>query len=316
MYHQIISEIIGKYNTEISTSQPSIHATTYLGKYGLKKECYTVKTDAQALAIKKDVGVYTLVSFLNIFNSSRTMLHYLVNHLSLVIKQYVGEINPNSKILVVALGNQSISADSLGYHTIKNVITTRTLTKVVPTFNHMPQVSAIATSVLGKTGIESKEIIQGIISQIKPNKVIIIDTLCATNYKRLGTSFQINNAGIAPGGGVGNERPVINKQNTGVDVISVGVPLVMYAKSLVSNAIEGICFETLIKGSEESKKIKQKVVTAVLNKIENYNYNNLILTFKDIEEQVAVCGRVLSYAINKALLGFNIAKQMQVLDTV
>ena len=311
MYLQTISDVILNYKSEVAKAATSLNETVYEGKFGLVKETYEVKSKEIEKLINRNMGVYSLISFDRVFNATQVQLNYLINHLSLVIGSYLGNLNSNSKVLVVALGNSKIAADSLGNAAIKNLlVNSGNLNQLV----HLPQIYAIETSVFGNTGIESSDVVMGIVNQLKPNKIIVVDTFCANNYKRLGTSFQVNNAGIVPGGGIGNARKEINKQTMKVDVISVGVPLVVYAKSFLKNSLDETTFKHL--KINESSKTQDKILASFKRQLLKYNFNNLILTLKDIEEMVKVCGKVVGFAINKAVLGISVEQQKKIINVL
>lgn len=314
-YSDIIYELIIKHKAEIAKQNMSFNGTNYIGKYSLKKETYEIANSAVANMLNKEMGKYTLISFDELMNAGVHEINYLINHLALVLKQYLKTVNKNSKVLVVALGNRHISADSLGTATIKNVISTSVL-KEHSTFSHMPDVYVFATSVFGLTGMEASGVINGIMKEFAPNKLIVIDTLCATNFKRLGTNFQINNAGIVPGGGIDNARTPISQKNHGIEVISIGVPLVVYAHSFINNAMNDINFHKILADNNKTKKSDEKLLNDLLLALEQYDFNNMILNVKDIEENVSLCGRIIGYAINKAILDLKVQEQKEILHRI
>ena len=297
----IISELLAKYKTEMATDGKQEKLKKYYGKYGLVHETFEIKNIEVSNIFNKPIGTYVINSFENVLGATNVEFDYLVTHLSNVLKKFLSK-KQKLKVLVVALGNRHLTADSLGINTIKNVIVTRHLQKQ-DKFLNLPEISVIATSVMGVTGIESYNIVKGVINEIKPDNVIVIDTFCANNFKRLGSSFQINNGGIIPGGGIDNPQPAISKETTNVEVICVGVPLVVYASSFVKNAIEDIGYDTA-----------DKSVVKVVDMLQGYDYKNMITTTHDIEDLVKMCGKVLGYAINKALTGYSIDEQKNILE--
>lgn len=297
----IISELLAKYKTEMATDGKQEKLKKYYGKYGLVHETFEIKNIEVSNIFNKPIGTYVITSFENVLGATNVEFDYLVTHLSNVLKKFLSK-KQKLKVLVVALGNRHLTADSLGINTIKNVIVTRHLQKQ-DKFLNLPEISVIATSVMGVTGIESYNIVKGVINEIKPDNVIVIDTFCANNFKRLGSSFQINNGGIIPGGGIDNPQPAISKETTNVEVICVGVPLVVYASSFVKNAIEDIGYDTA-----------DKSVVKVVDMLQGYDYKNMITTTHDIEDLVKMCGKVLGYAINKALTGYSIDEQKNILE--
>lgn len=128
--------------------------------------------------------------------------------------------------LVVGLGNTAITADALGPRVSECVIATRHI-KDNELFDGFFNVASISTGVIGNTGIESAEIVAGVVNSIKPSVVIVADALAASSADRLGTTVQLSDTGIAPGSGVGNHRYEISKKTLGVPVVSIGIPTVV-----------------------------------------------------------------------------------------
>lgn len=141
-------------------------------------------------------------------------------------------------ILVAGLGNENITADALGPKTNNYVLSTRHIVddlKNTSGFENLFSVSTIATGVLGETGIETAEIIKGIVCQIEPSCVIAVDALAASSTDRLGTTVQFSDTGISPGSGVGNHRHEISEKTLGVPVISIGIPTVVSTSVISGN---------------------------------------------------------------------------------
>ena len=144
-------------------------------------------------------------------------------------------------ILVAGLGNTDITPDALGPLVCEKILATRHISKDLANelgLLELKSVAVISPGVLGKTGIETREIIASTVKSISPCAVIIIDALAARNLSRLGCTVQISDSGICPGSGVGNSRAEINEKFLGVPVISLGVPTVVDAKTLVSDLTE------------------------------------------------------------------------------
>jgi spore protease len=131
----------------------------------------------------------------------------------------------NHTALIVGLGNRNITPDAVGPLSMESVMVTRHLVEKIPdVFGHMRQVAALTPGVLGMTGIESGEIIRGVIGKTNPDLIIIVDALASRALNRLCTTIQIADTGIVPGSGVGNARAALNKETLGVPVLAVGVP--------------------------------------------------------------------------------------------
>ncbi len=138
-------------------------------------------------------------------------------------------------ILVAGLGNDEITSDSIGPRVAKKIFATRHIKGEISEkigLKGLKSVSVIAPDVLGKTGIETVEIIKGVAARVKPDLIIVVDALAAASFKRLYTTVQLCNTGISPGSGVKNARKEISQKTMGVPVIAIGVPTVVDAKSL------------------------------------------------------------------------------------
>jgi spore protease len=150
-------------------------------------------------------------------------------------------------------------------------------------------VCAFAPSVLGLTGIETADTIDGITSKIKPDIIIMIDSLCAGDASRLGVSFQINNVPIIPGSGIKNSRKKITNKTT---TISIGVPLVIYASTFLKSALN---HANITPNNIGNKDLQNK-----LNSLLKQEFNELV-TLSEIDYAVKIIGRIIAESINNAL---------------
>ena len=145
-------------------------------------------------------------------------------------------------ILVAGLGNADITPDALGPKTVEGILATRHISKELARslgLGELRPVSVISPGVLGKTGIETAEIIKGVVGEVNPSAVIVIDALASRRLSRLGCTVQIADTGITPGSGVGNARSEITKDSLGVPVIAMGVPTVVDAATLANDLLGG-----------------------------------------------------------------------------
>ena len=147
---------------------------------------------------------------------------------------------PNATVLVAGLGNWQATPDALGPRTVEYLTVTRHLHGLVPPElrGGMRPVCAIAPGVLGLTGIETGEIIRGVVSNVRPDLVVVVDALASMSTSRLGTTIQMGDTGIRPGSGVGNKRLGITREALGVPVVAVGVPTVVAAETIALDAME------------------------------------------------------------------------------
>ena len=144
-------------------------------------------------------------------------------------------------ILIAGLGNSDITPDALGPKTAAGIFATRHISGELARsvgLGELRPVAAVAPGVLGKTGIETAEILSGIVQRIQPAAVIVIDALASRRLSRLGCTVQLSNTGISPGSGVGNTRSEISQTTLGVPVIAVGVPTVVDAATLAADLLE------------------------------------------------------------------------------
>lgn len=187
----------------------------------------SVLDDNGAKAIGKPVGKYitccvpSFVSDTDIFDGR---LDKLSSILKLLLPEKMGSV------LVAGVGNLDITADALGPKTNNYVLATRHIVEgddCPDMFKDFFSVSGISTGVLADTGIESAEIIKGVVGTIKPSCVIVVDALAASSSERLGTTVQLSDVGISPGSGVGNHRYEISEKTLGVPVVSMGIPTVV-----------------------------------------------------------------------------------------
>lgn len=204
------------------------------------------------------------------------------------------DTNKKKKILVTGLGNREITPDALGPWTIDQLFVTRHLIQeygeVFQKRNQMRNICAIAPGVMAQTGMEAKEILQGVVGKIEPDVVIVIDALAARSVRRLNRTIQLTNTGISPGAGVGNNRKALNRETLGVEVIAIGVPTVVDAETIVEDRVE----ESL-----RSAGFTQKECELFVNGIRGQKTKNMFVTSKDVDEEVKQMSYILSEVVNR-----------------
>ncbi|RQD72757.1 MAG: GPR endopeptidase [Candidatus Syntrophonatronum acetioxidans] len=221
----------------------------------------------------------------------------------------LAKLGEDASILVVGLGNWNVTPDALGPRVVGELLVTRHLLKLTPEVlgEGYRSVSALAPGVLGLTGIETSEIIFGIVEKIKPDLVIAIDALASRNMSRVNTTIQIADTGISPGSGVGNKRLGINRQTLGVEVIAVGVPTVVDAVTITLDTLDRAA-DKLIKQNPENSKIynmmnnmdRDERFALIKEVLEPYN-ENLMVTPKEIDTIIDDVSLVISGGLNAAL---------------
>ena len=207
---------------------------------------------------------------------------------------------------MVGLGNRNITADALGPKVVDGLLITRHL------FEYMPDdiddgvmpVCALSPGVLGLTGIETNEIIRGVVDRVKPDLIIAIDALASRSISRVMTTIQLTDTGITPGAGVGNKRGGLCLDTLGVPVIAIGVPTVVDAATMANDTIDMV-IDSIKKEVDEksgfynvikniSKTDKYRFIDEVLNK----SFTNLVVTPKEVDEIIDDLAEIISDGIN------------------
>lgn len=187
--------------------------------------------------INKKVGDYVTIEFDDVTDSHNQEIVKKIfsEQLSEIIKKT--KIKDSDKCLIIGLGNDKSTPDSLGPLTIDKVLVTNHLFMYGQVEEGFRSVSAIIPGVTGTTGIETSDLIKSIVDGIKPDFLIMIDALASQALDRVNKTIQISNTGIHPGSGVGNSRKEISKDTTGIPVIAIGIPTVVDAVTVVSDTI-------------------------------------------------------------------------------
>lgn len=209
----------------------------------------------------------------------------IARHLKQIIDLY-----HEKSILVVGLGNQAITADSLGPHVVENLHMTRHIIREYGLKSlgrdTMHRISGIVPGVMAQTGMETSEIVQGIVSETKPDVVIAVDALAARSVRRLSRTVQITDTGIHPGSGVENHRIGLTEENLQVKVIGIGVPTVVDAATIVHDSMAHL-LDAL--EEQEQKEFLEEMISP--------NLYSMFVTPKDVDGTV----KYLSYTISEGL---------------
>lgn len=275
---------------------------------GISLECYKREEKIQITKVKvlneegkkkigKEIGTYVTLEVQDIEIVKKEDLEKISKALAKEIEELIKNFK---KILVVGLGNEDSTVDSIGPKVIKDLKITRHLKKYAPTEYSKPEereISGIAPGVLGTTGIETSEILKGIVQKINPDAIIAIDALISKDISRLFRTIQICNTGIVPGAGIGNARKEISKKTMGIPVIAIGVPTLVEAATIVADSISLIAtqFEEFKQIKDASKEDKYRLIKAVL---EASKYN-LAVTPKEVDELAENMKIIIANGINE-----------------
>lgn len=258
--------------------------------------------------LNKPIGKYITIESKVLKNldpeESKSMSHLIKEELKKVVN-----IDKNSTVLVVGLGNWNITPDALGPKVVSNIMVTKHLKEYIPEFidEDLCSVCAISPGVMGITGVETSDLISGIVKKINPSLVIAIDALASKNPERISTTVQITDTGITPGSGVGNKREGLNRETLGVPVVAIGVPTVVDAVSIASDMLNKLCDSitlTTDKNSELTKAIsvfKENNKDMLINKAVSDESENLMVTPKEVDNIITHISTVISNGINLAL---------------
>ncbi|WNS74360.1 GPR endopeptidase [Bacillus sp. DTU_2020_1000418_1_SI_GHA_SEK_038] len=205
---------------------------------------YVEVTKEGAKSLGKKEGKYLTLEAIGIRQQDTPMQKKVVKIFASELAQFFKQngIKEDAACLVVGLGNWNVTPDALGPKVCENLLVTRHLYQLQPESveeGYRP-VSAIAPGVMGLTGIETSDIIFGIVNKTKPDFVIVIDALASRSLERVNSTIQISDTGIHPGSGVGNKRKEISQETLGIPVIAIGVPTVVDAVSITSDTIDFI----------------------------------------------------------------------------
>lgn len=257
----------------------------------------TIKDPAAESIMGRPVGSYVTIEADELNTRDPLVIQEAATALGNVLNQMLGgNPKPDLEVMIVGLGNRFATPDALGSRVIEHLPATRHVHKYIPeaVLPGMRSVSSITPGVLGLTGIETAEIVQGVVEKVKPQVVIIIDALAAQNTERIGTTIQIANTGIQPGGGVGNARAALNQQTLGVPVISIGTPTVVAAAIIAHAAIREYCQQNGIP-------FKDQAAVKALQTLLTDSGGQLAVTPKEIDDLINTAARTIADGIANCL---------------
>ncbi len=258
-------------------------------KEGILVTTATVKSGEGEKRSGKKAGNYITLDTGKIWQSDSSAFSNTAKALSEEIKKMIPE--GKGCVLVIGLGNENITPDSLGPRAVDKLLVTRHIeTLDIDFFQRagLGSLASLSTGVLSQTGIETAEIIKSVCDAIKPKCVILIDALASRRMARLATTIQLSNNGISPGSGVSNHRTAIDKDFLGVEVISIGVPTVVDGVTLACDLLE--------------ERIKdQQALEDIIKKILSEEGQNSFVTPKENDVMIESNSKLIANAINCAI---------------
>ncbi len=217
--------------------------------------------------------------------------------------------NTEGTVLVVGLGNWNITADAVGPKTVKSVLVTRHLLEYMPEEidERLRAVCAVSPGVLGITGVETGEIVKGLVDRVKPSLVIAIDALCSRRMERVNNTIQMTDTGITPGAGIGNRRMAVDEETLGVPVIAIGVPTVIDAATIAGDTIDMILEDLRHNAKENQPLYKMLSVIAeedkysMIKQVLAPEHGDFVVTPKEVDFLVSRVAEIIANGINIAL---------------
>ena len=256
-----------------------------------------IETENGAKSMGKPVGTYLTLEAPNMAAADEGYHREISETLAGFLEKYMKDTEENQEkgysVLVVGLGNREVTPDALGPYVVDQLNVTRHIVQEYGRYavgkGGSRIVSAIVPGVMAQTGMETAEIIQGVVAETKPDVVVAIDALAARSVRRLNRTIQITDTGIHPGSGVGNHRNGLTEDNLQVKVIGIGVPTVVDAATIVHDSMAHLL--DALEEAEQKEFLEEMIAP---------NLYSMFVTPKDVDETV----KYLSFTISE---GLNIA---------
>ena len=300
-------EMIGEKQENVDAEPKGVQVETQEG------ECYTltrvsIVNKAGSEAMGKPMGEYITIESQKL-KENAVDCHEII--IQLLAEQLRKLAQPKEKdcILVAGLGNWNITPDALGPKVISRILVTRHLQGSLPEEieGTVRPVAAISPGVMGLTGVETGEIIKGLVEKVKPTLLIAIDALAARRSSRINATIQMSDTGVAPGAGVGNKRMELNQETLGIPVIAIGVPTVVDAATLVNDTMDRILASMISQTKEGSsfyqmlRDLEQEEKYTMITEILDPYTENMFVTPKEVDAVIDRLSNIIANGINIAL---------------
>lgn len=271
-----------------------------------------IETENGAKTMGKPKGTYITIEAGNMDEEDEDYHREISLQLAKTIKSLIRNKKEEMSVLVVGLGNRAVTPDALGPRVVDNLFITRHIVREYGKYafgkDKVNKISSIVPGVMAQTGMESLEIIKGIIEETAPDLIIAVDALAARSTKRLNRTIQVTDTGINPGSGVGNHRHGLNQKSLGVPVISIGIPTVVDAATIVNDTMYNLITamgqsETLNNLGSSLGELNEAEKYELIRELLSPNLNAMFVTPKDIDESVKRLSFTISEGINIAFMG-------------
>lgn len=295
----------------LGDSIPGVHTETANEDDDIMITKMDISSDEGARSVGKLQGHYITIEVPRLREKDSDLQDRVATKFAQEFAAYLQKIGigKEAKVLIIGLGNWNVTPDALGPLVVENVMVTRHYFELMPeqVSPGYRQVSAVAPGVLGTTGIETSEIVQGIVERSKPDLVIAVDALASKALERVNTTIQIADTGIHPGSGVGNKRKGLTREFLGVPVVAIGVPTVVYASTIVNSTMDMMLSHFkrqtantsqifgMLDSMDENERLQ--LVKEILDPVGH----NLLVTPKDIDQFIEDMANIIASGLNAAL---------------
>lgn len=246
---------------------------------------------------KRKDGIYKTITFKDITDKDnfKKVEKVLIDEIRDLMEKL--KISSDASCLIIGLGNNKSTPDSLGPKCIENVLVTRYLFDLGEVEEGYRNTSSFTPGVTGTTGIETKKLIEGVVNVSKPDFLIIIDALASSSIERVNKTIQITDVGIAPGSGVGNNREELNSKTFNIPTIAIGVPTIVDAVTIVSDT-----FKYMMKQfNYKLENLDNKKLKFVDELHQNYLNEDGELSFENREKILGIVGTLKDDDLKKLI---------------
>ena len=281
------------------------------GEDGVVVSTVVIETENAAKAMGRPRGTYVTIEAPEMIEEDEGYHRNISVRLAEILRKMLPgrteqDLNKGLEVsaLVVGLGNREVTPDALGPRVVDNLFITRHIMNEFGKYafvdEDVSRVSGIVPGVMAQTGMECVEILRGVVKETKPDFVITVDALAARNVRRLGRTIQLTDTGITPGSGIGNHRNALNTESVGVRVISLGVPTVVDAATIVADAMSALITELSL---SDLRQLDERERQELARELLSPQLNGLFVTPKNIDDSIKQLSFLISEGLNIALLG-------------
>lgn len=296
------------YQKDNNREVPGVDVEKEEEEEGINITTVKILDEVGAKIMGKQIGTYITMEIPG-------MRHYDADFHDALSKSFAKQLSrlinlkKDSTAMVVGLGNWNVTPDALGPRVISKLMVTRHLKKYMPDQieEGINPVCAISPGVLGITGIETAEIVQGAVSKVKPDIIIVIDALASRKFERVATTIQIGDTGLSPGSGVGNKRMSFTKESMGVPVIAIGIPTVVDGATMANDTID-LIIDSLVDQSKNNKELFKMInninkdeKSLMIRELLDPYIGDLMVTPKEIDTLIDDAAKIIANGINISL---------------